>query len=318
MSDTITIRPFEDADLGPVLDVLRDSLGETPLLKRTPALFSWKHQRNPFGRSIILLAESEGRIAGVRAFMRWNLTTAAGDVIRCVRAVDTATHPDFQRRGIFSKLTMAAVEAARADGVHMIFNTPNPKSEAGYLKMGWSEVGSIGIQIRPTLRMIKAEADPDALPDPATWLRTVTQAADLPTENRPAAGLRTTRGSAYLAWRFEQHPTANYFQAGTAEGTAVLRPNVRNNRRELVVSDLLGSDVRAAARSAVRNSKADYLAAWFSPGSPERRAAILHGLLPVPRVTALTLVCRPLVDDLPVDPLTLSSWDLAMSDLELL
>jgi GNAT superfamily N-acetyltransferase len=318
MKDTIGIRPFEDSDLGPVLDVLRDSLGETPLLKRTPALFSWKHQRNPFGRSIILLAESEGRIAGVRAFMRWNLTTPGGDVLRCVRAVDTATHPDFQRRGIFSKLTMAAVEAAHDDGVHMIFNTPNPKSGAGYLKMGWSEVGRIGIQIRPTLRVIKGEADPDVLPDPSSWLRTVTQAADLPAGSRPAEGLRTARDTAYLAWRFEQHPTANYFQAGTPEGTAVLRPNVRNHRRELVVSDLLGPDLRAAARAAVRTSKADYLAGWFSPGSPERRAAVLAGLLPVPKVTSLTLVCRPLLDDLPVDPLSLSSWDLALSDLELL
>jgi len=318
VADQLAVRPYEDRDLDAVLEVLRASLGETPLLRRTPELFAWKHLDNPFGRSIILLATEAERIAGVRAFMRWNLTTADGGVIRCVRAVDTATHPDFQRRGVFSTLTKAAIAEATSDGVHMIFNTPNPKSGAGYLKMGWAEVGPIGVQIRPTLAMRTASADPDVLPDPGEWLDPVEPAADLPTRGRTPLGLRTPRGADYLTWRFTRHPTARYFQARRGEGTAVLRPNVRNRRRELVLSDLLGDDVRSAARAATRASRADYMAGWFSPGSPERAAAARAGLFPIPRVTSLTLVCRPLVPDLPFNPLSLSSWDLAMSDLELL
>lgn len=318
MADDLAVRPFEDPDLEQVLDVLRASLGETPLLRRTAELFRWKHIDNPFGRSIILLAMDGERIAGVRAFMRWELTTPDGATVRCVRAVDTATHPDYQRRGIFSTLTKAAVSAATDDGVHLIFNTPNPKSGAGYLKMGWAEVGPIGVQMRPSLSMVSAGADPDVLPDPSRWLDPIRPATGLPTGARPGRGLRTPRGMSYLAWRFSSHPTAHYFQAGDSGGTAVLRPNVRNRRRELVVSDLLGTDLRAAARAATRASRADYLAGWFSPGSPERAAAVRAGLLPIPRVTSLTLVCRPLVADLPINPLSLSSWDLAMSDLELL
>jgi hypothetical protein len=59
------------------------------------------------------------------------------------------------------------------------------------------------------------------------------------------------------------------------------------------------------------------MAAWFSPGSPERAAAVRSGLVPVPRVTALTLMAKPL-QDLEVDVESMSSWDLAISDLELL
>jgi hypothetical protein len=40
-------------------------------------------------------------------------------------------------------------------------------------------------------------------------------------------------------------------------------------------------------------------------------------MVPVPGVTSLTLVARPL-RDLPVDVTSLEGWDLAMSDLELL
>ena len=138
-----------------MLALLRSSLGETSLLQRTPDLFAWKHLDNPFGRSIILVADAGGTIAGLRAFMRWELTTPDGATLRCVRAVDTATHPDFQRRGIFSRLTEAAVEAAREDGVDLIFNTPNEKSGAGYLKMGWQEVGPIGVMVRPGLGLLR-------------------------------------------------------------------------------------------------------------------------------------------------------------------
>ena len=215
-------------------------------------------------------------------------------------------------------MTNAAVEAAAQDGVHLIFNTPNPRSGAGYLKMGWTEVGQIGVQIRPTIRMWSRNADPDQLPNPADWLEPVVDASDLPALSRPSAGFRTGRDEAYLRWRFASHPTARYYKAGDDTSAAVLRPNVRNRRKELVLSDLIGDDVGLAAKAAARASRADYMAGWFSSGSPERAAAIRMGLLPIPRVTALTLVCRPLVGDLPLNPRTLASWDLTMSDLELL
>ena len=106
MPDTVTVRPYADHDLGGVLELLRAALGETPVLKRTPELFAWKHFNNPFGRSILLVAEAEGTIAGLRAFMRWELMTADGTTLRCVRAVDTATHPEFQRRGLAKALLL--------------------------------------------------------------------------------------------------------------------------------------------------------------------------------------------------------------------
>ncbi len=314
--DTITVRPFVDADLPEVLEVLRAALGETPVLRRTPELFAWKHFDNPFGRSIILLAEAEGRIAGVRAFMRWELTTPAGETLRCVRAVDTATHPDFMRRGIFRTLTTAALEAATEDGVDMVFNTPNDKSGAGYLKMGWVAVGDIGVMLSPSHRMVRKSAT-EGLPDPADFLERPEPARRLPSVDRRPGGLRTRRTPEYLEWRFAGHPTAPYCRIDADGTTAVVRPNHRDGRRELVVSDVLGPHARRAIAAARRASRADYLAGWFSEGSPERAGAIRALMLPVPRLTALTLVARPL-RELPVDVGSLSSWDLSLGDLELL
>jgi GNAT superfamily N-acetyltransferase len=314
---TITVRPYVDGDLAGVLDLLRAALGETPLLRRTPELFAWKHLDNPFGRSILLVAEIDGRIAGLRAFMRWDLETPEGDTLRCVRAVDTATHPDFQRLGIFRRLTLAALEHAQAEGIDMVFNTPNPKSGAGYLSMGWMEVGTIGVMAAPGRGALRGKAPAGALPEPADYVRGAVPVAGLSVTDRPAHGLRTPRRGDYLTWRFERHPTARYLAVGAADATAVVRPNVRGWRRELVLSDVFGTEPGAAIGAAVRRNRAAYLAGWFSAGSPERRAAVRRGMLPVPGVKTLTLVAKPL-RNLPIDVATLASWDLASSDLELL
>ncbi|NND04394.1 MAG: GNAT family N-acetyltransferase [Acidimicrobiia bacterium] len=318
MADTLTIRPMEAADLPGVLETLRAALGETPLLKRTPDLWGWKHQLNPFGNSIVLVAaESDGRIAGVRALMRWRLATPTGGELSCVRAVDTAVHPDYQRRGLFRSMNESALEVARNDGVDLVFNTPNSQSRPGYLKQGWRDVGAIGVMVRPTWRLLNPRRELDELPAPSELLPEAKAAADLSEDDRVPVGLRTVRSEGYRAWRFGSHPTAEYVSVGSGDSTAVLRVNRRSGRDELVVSELIGDQGSKAIRRAAKLARAGYFVAWFSRRSPERAAAMRAGLVPIPRVTALNLVARPLTT-LDLDVFDLDNWDIALSDLELL
>lgn len=316
MSDTITTRVLDDGDVDSVLDLLRAALGEPPLLKRTRELFAWKHFDNPFGRSVAILAEAGDRIVGLRALMRWDLTTTTGSTIRCVRAVDTATHPEFHRRGIFRRLTEEALEIAVAQDIDLVFNTPNEKSGAGYASMGWNEVGPVGVMVRPSLRLLtdRSTGSPD---EASRFIEEPAPAWPLSILDRRPLGLRTPRTDAYLRWRFASHPTARYFRVGKDDSVAVVRPNIRNRRRELIVADVFGSRPAAALRRTARRSRSGYLAAWFSAGSPERRAALRSGLLLVPGLTPLTLMARAL-RDLDVDVFAMGAWDLAISDLELL
>src|SRR2546428_4283091 len=140
------IRPYRDDDESRVLELLDASLGGGPGGIRPPEFFRWKHFENPFGRSFMLVADREGRIIGLRAFMRWEFV-AKGITLRAVSAVDTATHPDYQGHGVFSSLTQAALEAVRGD-TDLVFNTPNEKSLPGYLKMGWEKVGRMPILLK--------------------------------------------------------------------------------------------------------------------------------------------------------------------------
>ncbi len=305
-----------EADLPGVLDTLRAALGETALLRRTPEQWNWKHTTNPFGRSIVLVAVDGDRIAAVRAFMRWQLTTPDSADLSCVRAVDTAVHPDYQRKGLFRRLNDAAIEVARDEGVDLIFNTPNSQSRPGYLKQGWKDVGPIGVMVRPNVHIFTRHPD-DELPDASHVLPGARAASGLDGSDRAPRGLRTPRTEAYRQWRFEQHPTATYLRIDEGASTAVVRVNRRNGRDELIVSELLGTDSRRAITATAKRSQAAYLIGWFSKGSPERKAATRAGLIPAPRVTALDLVARPL-STIDTDVFDLDNWDLALSDLELL
>jgi len=318
MSD-IQIREATDDDLVEILEVLRASLGETPVLKRTPELWNWKHSDNPFGPSIVLVATLLDRIAGVRAMMRWQLETATGEILECVRPVDTATHPDFARRGVFRELTMSASEIARSSGIDLIFNTPNERSAPGYLKMGWKSAGSIGVLVRPILG-VAARLDPETVPSMRDLGPTI---APVPStlENLPVReplGLRTPRTDAYLRWRFMSHPTAQYGWIGDVDvGGAVVRASSRGGQAEMVVSDILGKPNSEYVKRTAKQAQTRYLAGWFSPGTPERTAANRGGMVSIPGFKALRLVARPL-SELTVDVFDLGSWDLATSDLELL
>lgn len=310
------IRPARPEDVKGILEVLGAALGETALLKRTPELWAWKHVINPFGPSIVLLAWFGDRIAGVRALMRWDLFTLQGHLVRCVRPVDTATHPDFERRGVFKTLTLDAVALAREKGIDLIFNTPNPRSGAGYLSMGWREVGAIGVLARPRLGAV---VHPDGEYAPSLQIVAPEAAEFRPIEksDRPPRGLRTPRTVEYQRWRFGSHPTVPYGSVPDGDGAAVLRVGVRRGRTELVLSDLLGGAGRSAVSRASAINRGSYLAGFFSKGSPERSAAMRGGMLPVPGLKTLQLVALPLTE-LDTDPFDLRSWDIATSDLELL
>jgi N-acetylglutamate synthase-like GNAT family acetyltransferase len=312
----IATREARPQDVDEILTVLKAALGETPLLRRTPQLWSWKHESNPFGPSIVLLATSGDRVAGVRALMQWHLTTPDGATVRCVRPVDTATHPDFERKGIFRRLTMESLELARSQGVDLVFNTPNSKSGAGYLSMGWREVAPIGVMVRPRVGKT-VPADPHSAPSLSQVVPTSSPFRTIDAPDRPPLGLRTRRTPQYQDWRFGTHPTARYGLVGSDRGSAVVRAGVRGSRLELVLSDLLGGAGSANVRQAHRSHRARYMAGFFSKGTPEHSASLRGGMIPVPGLAALRLVALPLTD-VDIDVFDLGCWDIATSDLELL
>lgn len=97
----------------------------------TPAHMAWKHLHNPLGPSYIAYAENDkGEMVAARAF--WRMYSERGEWLQ---PCDTVTRPDFQRRGLFRRLTQACLDATPTSMA--IMNFPNNNSFPAYLKMGW-------------------------------------------------------------------------------------------------------------------------------------------------------------------------------------
>jgi GNAT superfamily N-acetyltransferase len=322
----IDVRPARPSDRAAVLALLAASLGLS-VDDRYEAFFDWKHERNPFGRSPAWVAVDGGEIVGFRTFMRWEHRAPTGEVLAAARAVDTATHPSHQGRGIFRRLTLQALDDLRAQGVAFVFNTPNDQSRPGYLKMGWRQVGRLAAAVRvrspaSAARVARARvpadrwsvparaghAAPDVLADPGL--------VGLVASALPATGLGTHRTPEYLRWRYGFGPLA--YRAVTLgrdlrSGLAVFRLRRRGPALECALCEVLApasdrSAPSALARRVARESGADYVIRLSGPALDRRGFLRLPGQGPV-------LTWCALADDVPGG--RIDDWALTLGDVEL-
>ena len=277
----MTFRSATPADLPAIIDLLRISLGEGSTEKSTD-FWRWKHERNPAGRSPVLVADDNGRIAGIRAFMRWTWQSRERD-FRALRAVDTATHPDYRGKGIFKKLTLQLIEECVADGDDFIFNTPNEQSRPGYLKMGWQQLGKLPVRLQPArpLSILRQAVRPrerapltfgardfSALADPERlhWLPTVM--------DKDGAHWWTPRSVDFLRWRYADCPARDYYLLGDPDRYLIFyygrQQRIGNELRlvDYLVRPGEASAARAALRQLRRTLRPDVITCAPAPALP--------------------------------------------------
>ena len=332
------IRPYQEEDESRVLGLLETALGGGPAGIRPPEFFRWKHFENPFGRSLMLVAETDETIIGLRAFMRWRFATGATEM-RAVSAVDTATHPDYQGQGVFSTLTSAALEALRGEA-DLVFNTPNEKSLPGYLKMGWKTVGRVPILLRvrrPMAFLLGVGSLRRPSPTKALGPKVVAgRAEDVLHEREDDIAqlladaatldgrLRTPRDFAYFDWRYARAPLLDYravtqWRDGRLSGLGIFRVRPRGMLSEATVTELVVrpgdlSGVRALLRNIRQSAQVDHLTCYFPRNSVQRRMARRGGY--VKTTGGITFTTKPLRDGLHPDPTRPDSWALSLGDLE--
>lgn len=241
------VRKAEEKDLAAIIALLKLSLGES-LMPKSEAYWRWKHVDNPFGASPVLLAEEGGQLIGVRAFMRWewekNWTKW-----RAIRAVDTATHPDHQGKGIFKKLTLQLLDDCQSDGVDMVFNTPNSQSKPGYLKMGWEEAGSlpVRISIKKPLNLVvnklrKQEETKFLSLNNATEFHLATAIEAFQNFDTSRQKWQTPYTHKYLQWRYLEIPMIPYYGVGDQKNLVIFRLKQGGLGTELRICEVFGEE----------------------------------------------------------------------------
>jgi len=311
----LTIRRADQADLPAAMAVAAKALGWKPD-EPNDAFFRWKHLDNPAGRSPMWVAVDGNQVCGFRAMLRWNFN-GPDRSLSAVRAVDTATDPDYQRLGIFKKLTLSAIDELTSNGTDFVFNTPNDKSRPGYLKMGWTDAGRLPVRFTPTSprsfpRLARAHTAADKWSEPTTAGVSIAScssdltelAGSLPTPD----GLSTLRHSDHLAWRYGFEPL-HYRVIQTNDAAAIVRVRRRGAAREAVLAEVLSPDTRATSRlvrQIRRELRPDYLITLDSAPHPSRWWPTLPGVGP-------HLALRPLAGP-PPEPHELN---FSLGDIEL-
>jgi hypothetical protein len=349
LTEGLVVRPSEAEDEAEILSVMRLALGGTSFsTPKIPAFRHWKHFQNPFGSSYTICAcnPKTGEIVGVRSLMRWEFRTPSGERIRAARAVDASTHPNYRRRGIFTTLTTRAIKDLTGENCAFIYNTPKVGGQSlpGYLRMGWVVVTHWPLYFRIfrparfAAGIVSGRSSEQTQPDWETIFEPeVAPWADFYSVNsgeldevigesersRNPLGYRTPRSAAYLHWRYGGHPTVvygviPYFRNHTLLGFAIVRPNIRNGLKEVVLTELIAPDLnvrQAILQRIAEATHADYVVCHFQEQSPEYRSVRSARFRRGPG-RGVTFTIRRL-GTFYLDPSTKESWDLSLGDLEI-
>lgn len=300
------IREANSDDIPGILKVLKRSLGETSSQK-TEAIWRYKHIDNPFGKSLVLIAIQNEIIIGVRAFMRWNWQLGDKN-FTAFRAVDTATDPDHQGKGIFKKLTLKAIEIGAQNGDNFVFNTPNDQSRPGYLKMGWEIVGKVYVNIKPVIpfsRGNEIEVNKNSEISNQVLLETKDT-------NAGKKMLFTPKDHNYLSWRYKNCLLQEYLIYETNEVFVAGYLKKHKYFNELRISEFISNGNNKLAKSQILNWAQDNKATIITSSKKIFRLGVSKNIGPILTLKDLNL------DKLDKEfCLNIGNWNNSLGDLEL-
>ncbi len=115
-------------------------------IKPATNYFSWKYLDNPGGKMLGFEASHQGRVIASFGIIPEQYVVN-GQPCTVWQSMDTMTHPDYQRRGLFVQLANRTFDCLREiDPNFLLLGIPAPQSHAGFVKkLGWKDVHSFGL-----------------------------------------------------------------------------------------------------------------------------------------------------------------------------
>jgi hypothetical protein len=257
--------------------------------------------------------------------MRWEWTSGA-DRFYAVRAVDTATHPDHQGKGIFKKLTLKLVDESKNDGVHFVFNTPNTQSRPGYLKMDWKDAGRLPVRFIPLNPLSSIAVRVLSSPQPPVpflqWINSAEASVFFEHLKRHTASddvLSTPLSERYLLWRYGTVPVVEYFALSNLDQNenelVIYRFKPGKFGRELRVTEYINTQGRQMSPSITRALKRIAHGARATHMTITGTQAVLRQGIVLHKGPIVTV--RPLVQTDMQPLLGFNKWAPTLGDLEL-
>jgi GNAT superfamily N-acetyltransferase len=337
------VRPATVDDRERALALFRRVFGDVGAAV-TPEIWDWLFVDNPAADKLYyVVADARGRLAGQYAAAPV-FVQHAGERVRALISLHTATDPEFERQGIFRTLADRLYQDAAAD-VPVVYGFPNPVSApVFYSRLDWTELRPFPLVVRPLSgplgiassfssalarrRVRRRFAADDAVvsfDEFGDW------ADDLWAATSSGLGICAVRDARYLNWRFVRSPYSYRRYAVIRGGAPVAFAVVtfapwRGGVAAYVMELMARPDDREAARallgraiSDARDGGAAAVLSIVSPRHPHRAAFVRSGFLPVPnRVrTSFSFGVRRLGAGLDgKDWVTPREWSISGADLD--
>jgi GNAT superfamily N-acetyltransferase len=107
----------------------------------------WRYDENPAGEALSFLARSgDGTgVSGYACSPRLAVTrdTRGEQAAVIGQTGDVMTDPQWRKRGLFSQLDRACMQASKDEGWPLVFGLPNRRSAHIFLELGWKRIGTL-------------------------------------------------------------------------------------------------------------------------------------------------------------------------------
>ncbi|MFZ5661286.1 MAG: GNAT family N-acetyltransferase [Pseudomonadota bacterium] len=111
------------------------------------AYLRWLYTENPAGSVIGFNARVGGRLAAHYVCVPVSLELD-GQRTRALLSLNTATHPDFQGRGLFTRLAEQTYQAGAREGARLVYGVANANSTPGFIrKLGFRLIAPLQAKI---------------------------------------------------------------------------------------------------------------------------------------------------------------------------
>jgi len=247
-STQCVVRPYAPSDRDAFLSLYESVWGHA----KRPDWFDWRFRANPYRDGVqMVVAADDDELVGAEPMLPFRLHIGS-TTVDAYQPVDWIVHPDYRRRGIFSRMTERLL-AYCADDATLLFNFPNDALLPGLSKFGWRVVGelptSYRVQNPRTLFLETVEPDPTSAVTPLlTAATTLTKRGlelldrlndrphDIAVERKagvavdgihglynsnPPTRIHVPRDEPFLRWRFANPNWKTRSYIATRRGTAV-------------------------------------------------------------------------------------------------
>jgi GNAT superfamily N-acetyltransferase len=313
----------------------------------SPRGLAWRYDDNPLGESVSFVARPPGgeAISGYACNARRAIHGGDEATLATVGETgDVMTHPDWRKRGVFSRLDRAAMEEARRRGWVLAFGLPNRKSAHIFVELGWERIGSVRgwtfvLRADAAAREVRAREgrlrawfagldarkcaggrrDLDAARQRfrrAQLERFPREVEDLSRAVEPRFAFMLRRDADYLNWRFVQAPSKLHRALGVFDGPALAGYAVvqlpRRGESTGYLVDVLGRDdtaIQACIGEALielENERASLVQSTAIEGSWWSERLRAAGFLASRDDSALDVILHPLA---PQHPLVAAARD---------